>query len=94
MSDTRDIYVDCRSIHNTRLRRVRRLAASIGTLVFIGVIAASSGCASRSSPYSTLSEAERDSTRAQRLTQEAVEIAPKNPAKAESLLRDALTADL
>ena len=54
------------------------------------------GCsAGRSgSPYATPSEADRDSLKAQRLTQEAAAILDTNPDKAERLLRDALTADL
>ncbi|MFN0132487.1 MAG: tetratricopeptide repeat protein [Phycisphaerales bacterium] len=47
-----------------------------------------------SSPYAVQPESARDSLRAQSLTQRAVEIMGSDPAKAERLLRDALTADL
>jgi tetratricopeptide (TPR) repeat protein len=59
-------------------------------------IVGASGCRSTrsSSPYSPQAEAQRDSLKAQRLTQEGAELIPKNPQKAERLLRDALTADL
>jgi Tfp pilus assembly protein PilF len=59
-------------------------------------IAGAPGCrATRtSSPYSPQAEAQRDSLKAQRLTQEGAELIPKNPQKAEKLLREALTADL
>ena len=46
------------------------------------------------SPYTTPGEGDRDSLKAQRLTQEAAAIIDKNPARAEGLLREALAADL
>jgi Flp pilus assembly protein TadD len=46
------------------------------------------------SAYSTPGEGDRDSVKAQRLTQEAAAIIDKHPARAETLLREALTADL
>lgn len=54
------------------------------------------GCASlrSSSPYAPQAESARDSLKAQRLTQEAAAILDKDQAKAEKLLREALTADL
>jgi tetratricopeptide (TPR) repeat protein len=54
------------------------------------------GCASttRTDPYAPLSEADRDSTLAGRLNEEASELMDKDPAQAESLLRKALAADL
>jgi tetratricopeptide (TPR) repeat protein len=52
-------------------------------------------CAARSSgPYTPQAESARDSPKAQRLTQDAAAILDKEPAKAERLLREALTADL
>jgi Flp pilus assembly protein TadD len=54
------------------------------------------GCraARSSSPYATQSEVQRDSLKAQRLTQEAAELIDTKPERAEALLREALTADL
>jgi tetratricopeptide (TPR) repeat protein len=54
------------------------------------------GCAggAGTGPYETQSAALRDGDKAQRLTQEAAALIDKDPAKAEKLLRAALTADL
>jgi Tfp pilus assembly protein PilF len=54
------------------------------------------GCGSHrpAGPYTTPGEGDRDSLKAQRLTQEAAAIIDKNPARAGALLREALTADL
>jgi Flp pilus assembly protein TadD len=46
------------------------------------------------SVYQPQTEARRDSLKAQSLTQQAAEILEKDPAKAERILREALTADL
>ncbi|MGE3109823.1 MAG: tetratricopeptide repeat protein [Phycisphaerales bacterium] len=84
-----------RSTRTTAPRTARTLVPPLAMLgaVLFAVLAA--GCASSNSgPYTTQSESRRDPQRAQRLTLEAVEIAPRNPAKAEAMLRDALTADL
>jgi Flp pilus assembly protein TadD len=56
-----------------------------------------SGCAgggSGTGPYESQAESLRNGDKALRLTQEAVKVMDSNPAKAESLLREALTADL
>jgi Flp pilus assembly protein TadD len=53
-----------------------------------------SGCQSARGPYSPMTEATRDTDKAQRLTQEATALMDRNPGKAEKLLREALTADL
>jgi tetratricopeptide (TPR) repeat protein len=45
-------------------------------------------------PYSPLSEADRDGTKATKLTREAADCIDKDPQKAEKLLREALNADL
>src|SRR5262249_41899058 len=45
-------------------------------------------------PYSPQTESQRDPAKAQRLTQEAAAIIDADPAKAEVMLREALTADL
>ncbi|MHC4414367.1 MAG: tetratricopeptide repeat protein [Planctomycetota bacterium] len=53
------------------------------------------GCANRAlGPYATPGEADRDSLKAQALTQQAAELIDSDPEKAERLLREALTADL
>jgi Flp pilus assembly protein TadD len=52
-------------------------------------------CASRTpAPYRPLAELDRDPLRAERLAADAGKILTSNPEKAESLLQDALTADL
>ena len=65
------------------------LAVAVGASVL-------SACVSspRSGPYAPQSDASRDTAAAQRLSQEAAGILDKDPAKAERLLRDALTADV
>ncbi|MBX3377518.1 MAG: hypothetical protein KF678_11010 [Phycisphaeraceae bacterium] len=50
------------------------------------------GCASARGPYSPRPESARDSIKAQRLTQQAAK--ETDPARAEELLREALTADI
>ncbi len=59
-------------------------------------LACAGGCAStqRSDPYAPLTEADRDSTLAGRLNEQASDLMDKDPAQAESLLRKALAADL
>lgn len=47
-----------------------------------------------SSPYRSADPARRDSIRAQALTQEAADLINEDPLRAETLLRDALAADL
>jgi len=67
---------------------MRRVALFLGILVL-------SGCASRQTgPYATSSESARSPLEAQRLTFEALDVIDSQPANAEQLLRDALTADL
>ena len=51
-------------------------------------------CPCASSPYAPPNEADRNSLKAQDLTQKAAAIIDSDPQKAESLLRKALTADL
>lgn len=55
-----------------------------------------SGCAATKppGPYSPMTEAGRDPAASQRLTQEAAALIASDPPRAESLLRDALNADL
>lgn len=54
------------------------------------------GCATTKppGPYSPMTEAGRDPAASQRLTQEAAALIASDPPRAESLLRDALNADL
>jgi tetratricopeptide (TPR) repeat protein len=53
------------------------------------------GCGPRAvSPYRTPADADRNSLRAQELTQQAAEVAGTDPVRAEELLREALAADL
>jgi Tfp pilus assembly protein PilF len=55
------------------------------------------GCAAHhpsSNPYAPQVDDDRDELKAQKLTQEAAAVLDKDPAKAETLLRQALTADL
>lgn len=61
------------------------------TLLSLLTLTAAS-CTHSFGPYAPQSEAARDSIKAQRLTQEAA--SETDPAKAESLLREALTADI
>lgn len=72
-----------------------------GTLARAGAMAAcsaaialSNGCAGNSGPYAPQTQTARDTFKAQSLNQKAAAIMDKDPAKAESVLRDALTADL
>ena len=55
---------------------------------------ASSGVSRGTGPYQSQSEGGRDNGKAQRLTQEAAALIDANPQRAETLLREALTADL
>lgn len=59
-----------------------------------GLVLALGGCVTSHGPYEPQSEAARDSIKAQALTQKAAGLMSKDPLKAESLLREALTADL
>lgn len=52
------------------------------------------GCASTSGPYSAVNPDNRDTAKAETLTRQAAELVHSDPQKAESLLREALTADL
>jgi tetratricopeptide (TPR) repeat protein len=72
---------------------VRRVGSPVA-LIWVVFAIFSGGCSSSPGPYAPQSEAARDSKRAQRLTQDAAAILHKDPARAERLLRDALTADL
>jgi Tfp pilus assembly protein PilF len=71
---------------------VRHIAA----VLVVGGMTLLGGCnaAPRSAPYAPLTDGDRDSVKAQRLTQEAAKLTDTDAAKAETLLREALTADL
>jgi len=59
------------------------------------LVTALAGCATTSrGPYAPLSEQDRNPLEAQRLNTQAADLMTTNPKRAESLLRDALTADL
>ncbi len=78
------------SVRSTRVV----LARSAAMVLCIAALATTIGCATNTGPYAPQTEAARDSLKAQSLNQRAAAIMDKDPAKAESLLRDALTADL
>lgn len=61
-----------------------------------GIAVVTCGCGSSRSgdAYAPLAEGDRDPARAQSLTQQASRVIDTNPAHAEELLREALTADL
>lgn len=73
------------------LTRVAYIALTVLLISAVG-----SGCASGKPPgaYSPMTEAGRDPTESRRLAQEALKIAMNDPSRAESLLREALNADL
>lgn len=63
--------------------------------VFLVLLVVLAGCAGRSrGPYANTPEVNRNSTEAERLNAEAVAVMDASPARAEDLLRRALTADL
>jgi Tfp pilus assembly protein PilF len=72
---------------------VRRALVSFALLL---VAVLNAGCAStkRSGAYTPMTEDGRDTAASQRLAQESVKIVATDPSKAESLLREALNADL
>lgn len=75
-----------------------RLYRSESLLFLVIVVPAlcAAGCSAPRSthPYEPQTQAARDTAKSQRLTQEAAAILSKDPIRAESLLRDALAADL
>lgn len=58
------------------------------------VLLAACRSAQRVGPYTPLSETARDTARAEELNRQAADLITSDPARAEALLRDALTADL
>ena len=75
-----------------------RLPLGLAMVVLVGFATGLTACAGRrgeaGSPYTPLSEADRNTVEAERLMREAAEIQEKNPARAEKLLREALGKDL
>ncbi|MBL8762588.1 MAG: tetratricopeptide repeat protein [Phycisphaerae bacterium] len=73
-----------------------RAARALALIVAPVAIALISGCAHShsASPYSGQSALARDSSRAEALNQQAADLIERDPTRAESLLRDALAADL
>lgn len=79
--------------HTHRVRSVVRLCAGVASLAGLVV----GGCSAGRGPYSTPTEAARNTSEAERLTRaaaDALERDPSNVANAEDLLRRALSADL
>ena len=74
--------------------------SSIATIARVAIfaaftLAAASGCATKGhGPYTGTPESTRNPDKAERLNQEAADVIDTNPAKAEKLLREALTFDL
>jgi len=69
----------------------------IAILLSVSIVPSLAGCRSggrAESPYTPMGEADRNTAEAERLTRQAAELMERNPAKAESLLREALTKDL
>ena len=58
------------------------------------VLAASCRVSAPTGPYATPAETERQTSAAEKLNREAADVIEKDPAKAEALLREALTRDL
>lgn len=73
-----------------------RLLPLIAALSLVTAAISAPGCGTTRStgPYAPLDESLRDTARAQRLNHEAAPLIHSDPAKAEKLLREALTADL
>lgn len=66
-------------------------------MLAIGLVLALAACRSADAPvgpYAPPSEASRDTSRAEQLNREAADLLVTDPARAEELLREALTADL
>ncbi len=64
------------------------------TLLLASAILLSGGCAMPSGPYAPAREANRDTARAEKISRHAADLIWSDPIKAESLLREALSADL
>ncbi len=72
---------------------IRALLSCAVVALSVG-LALIAGCASAHGPYTPPTEGSRDTVKAQELTRKAVGCLDSDPAKSESLLREALTADL
>jgi tetratricopeptide (TPR) repeat protein len=72
----------------------RTLLAFVAVLSAVGAALPLSGCAGGSGPYRPGDPERRDTAKAESLTRQAADLIESDPAEAERLLRDALTADL
>lgn len=72
--------------------RARRASAAV--ILFLALAPLSACQSARTGAYTPQTKSLRDTDKSQRLTQDAAAIIDTNTAKAESLLRQALTADL
>jgi Flp pilus assembly protein TadD len=77
-----------------RPRHARRLLVATITAAAVAGCASSPRPPRAASPYTTPSEASRDTITAQRLHQEAARLVDSDPTRAEELLRLALAADI
>lgn len=72
-----------------RIAHARRAPVPIfARLLSVTIALAMVGCATSTSVYTPQTQSQRDPLRAQRLTLQAVDLAPTNPAKAEALASD------
>ena len=76
------------------VRRLTARSALAGAMVVAGLALGACSSPIPVGPYSPRTAESRDATRAEQLTVEAVECADQDALRAESLLREALTADL
>lgn len=86
-----------RTSGNVRSARQHAQSAVVGLCIFSLGIILCTGCAGTRSPYNTVSAETRDPARAQKLTLQAADLLDSGPeklARAETLLREALAADL
>lgn len=70
------------------MKQVWAITSLAGAILCIG------GCSHRQDAYTASDPERRDTARAERLTRQAADLIMSEPAKAESLLREALAADL
>ena len=72
------------------------LRRTLGSFLGLTLVVLALGCAARraTGPYNAPTEVMRNPLEAQRLTQQAADLMESDPARAEKLLREALTLDL
>jgi Tfp pilus assembly protein PilF len=66
----------------------------VAMMFLASAILLSGACTTSSGPYAPAREADRDTARAEKLSRQAADLIWSDPIKAESLLREALSADL